>query len=245
MTIWQALLLVGGGALAGVINSMAGGGSILTVPLLVLAGVGGNAANGSNRVGVLTSSLSSVLSFHRRGVTAYRQASVVVAPMMVGSLVGAYGVGRLADDQFEKVFGLLILPIIFLSIRPPRVVEDGPRWGRATMLVVFFGMGLYAGAVQAGVGLLLLAGLTRSGYDLVTANVIKLVVIVPVTLVALPVFIAEGNVRWGPAAVLAAGVAAGGWVGARIAVEGGERVIRWVMVLASLALAGRLFGLYG
>jgi len=245
VTIWEALLLVGGGGVAGIINSMAGGGSILTVPLLVLAGVGGNAANGSNRVGVLTSSISSVFSFHRRGVTAYRKASVVLGPMVLGSLAGAYGVGRLADDQFETVFGVLILPIIFLSIRPPRIVEDAPGWSRGTILFVFFGIGLYAGAVQAGVGLLLLAALTRSGHDLVTANVVKLVVIVPVTVAALPVFIAQGNVRWGPAAVLAIGLAVGGWLGARIAVDGGERVIRWVMALSAVALAGRLLGLYG
>ena len=73
MTFWEAVLLVLGGALAGIINSMAGGGSTLTVPLLVLAGVPGNAANGSNRVGILVSGVTAVTSFHRRGATAYRE----------------------------------------------------------------------------------------------------------------------------------------------------------------------------
>lgn len=245
VSIWEALLLVGGGALAGVINAMAGGGSSLTVPLLVLAGVPGNAANGSNRVGILASTISTTASFHRRGVTAYREAAGILAPVIVGSLVGAFAISRLADDQFETIFGILMLPIIFLSLREPRTPSVGPVWSRRTTLVVFFGIGIYGGAVQAGVGLVLLAALTRAGHDLIKANVIKVLVNVVTTAVALPVFIISGNVHWGPALVLATGLVGGGWVGARIAVEGGERVIRAVMVVAALGLAGNLLGFYG
>lgn len=245
MTFWEAVLLVLGGGLAGIINAMAGGGSSLTVPLLVLAGVPGNDANGSNRVGILTSNITTAWSFHRQGVTAYREAAPVLGPVVVGSLVGSLLISRLADDTFETVFGLLMLPIIFLSLRKPKPRTSGQAWSRGTTTAVFFGIGIYGGAVQAGVGLVLLAALTRAGYDLVKANVIKVLVTLAVTAIALPVFIVQGNVRWGPALVLTAGLAAGGWVGARIAVKGGERVIRWVMVVAALALAGRLLGLYG
>ncbi len=94
MTLWEALLLVVGGVVAGGVNAMAGGGSTLTVPLLVLAGVGGNDANGSNRVGILASNVSTALSFHRRGVTAYREAAPVLLPVVIGSLVGSVGVSR-------------------------------------------------------------------------------------------------------------------------------------------------------
>jgi uncharacterized protein len=65
-----------------------------------------------------------------------------------------------------------------------------------------------------------------------------------VTTVALPVFIGRGDVVWVPALVLAAGFTVGGWVGARLAIQGGERLVRIFMVVASLALAGRLIGLY-
>ena len=154
MTWWQALLLVVGGFFAGGINAVAGGGSTLTVPLLVLAGVPGNAANGSNRIGI------------------------------------------------------------------------------------------YGGAIQAGVGLVMLAALTRAGYDLITANHIKVLVNLVVTTVALPVFILNGQIRWIPALVLAAGFTAGGWFGAHFAVKGGEKWIRVAMVIATVILAGSLLGLY-
>jgi uncharacterized protein len=105
-------------------------------------------------------------------------------------------------------------------------------------------VGLYGGAFQAGIGLVLLAALTRAGYDLVTANSIKVLVNTVVTFVALPVFIARGDVVWVPALLLASGFTAGGWFGAKLAIRGGERLVRVFMVVASLALAGRLIGLY-
>ncbi len=245
MTFWEAVLLAGGGGVAGIINAMAGGGSSLTVPLLVLAGVPGNDANGSNRVGLLTSNLATAWSFHREGVTAYREASPILGPVVVGSLVGSLVISQLADSAFETLFGALMLPIVVLALHNPEPRLDGRTWRPTTTVAVFFLIGLYGGAVQAGVGLVLLAALTRAGYDLVRANVIKVLVVLVVTAIALPVFVVQGQVRWGPAAVLAAGLAIGGWVGARIAVRGGERVIRGVLVVAVIGLAGRLLGLYG
>ena len=99
--------------------------------------------------------------------------------------------------------------------------------------------------MQAGVGLIMLAALTRAGFDLVTANNVKVVANLTLTAVALPVFIVQGKVEWLPALILAAGLTAGGWIGAHAAVSGGERFIRAVMVLAALLLSGKLLGLYG
>ncbi|MFN3217352.1 MAG: sulfite exporter TauE/SafE family protein [Acidimicrobiales bacterium] len=244
MTLWEAALLVLGGTAAGIINAMAGGGSILTVPLLVLAGVSGNDANGSNRVGILVSNMTAAWSFHQQGVKAYREAVPILLPVVIGSLIGSIAISRVTDDAFETIFGLLMLPIIFLSIRKPKVREDAETWSRATTVVVFVLIGIYGGAIQAGVGLVLLAALTRAGFDLVTANVIKVLITLVVTAIALPVFIINDQVRWIPALILTAGLGFGGWVGARIAVKGGERVIRIVMVVAAVGLAGRLLGLY-
>jgi hypothetical protein len=112
-------------------------------------------------------------------------------------------------------------------------------------VAVFTAIGLYGGAVQAGIGLVLLAALTRAGYELVLANNIKAVVNLSITTAALPFFIARGEVEWAPALVLAAGFTVGGWVGAHAAVRGGEQFLRWAMLAAAMLLAGRLLGLYG
>jgi uncharacterized membrane protein YfcA len=244
VTWWQAILLVVGGFFAGGINAVAGGGSTLTVPLLVLAGVPGNAANGSNRIGILTSNAAAAASFARLGVKGLAHTGPVIGPVIVGSLVGSTAISRLTDDAFETLFGLLMIPLIILAIRKPRARLDGPTWPRWLTVLVFFAIGIYGGAIQAGVGLVLLAALTRAGFDLVTANHIKSLVNLVVTAVALPVFILNDQIRWIPALVLAAGFTAGGWFGARFAVQGGEKYIRIMMVIATVILAGSLLGLY-
>lgn len=244
MTWWEAVLLVVGGLFAGGINAVAGGGSTLTVPLLVLAGVPGISANGSNRVGILTSNAAAAASFRRLGVQGLAHAGPVLVPVLLGSLVGSIAIGGLTDDAFETVFGLLMIPLIVLAIKKPKVKADGPTWSRTTTIVVFFLIGIYGGAIQAGVGLVLLAALTRAGFDLIIANNIKVLVTFAVTAVALPVFIVQGQIAWVPALILAAGFTAGGWVGAHVAVGGGEKVIRAVMIGATLVLAGSLLGLY-
>ncbi len=244
MEWWEALLLVCGGIAAGGINAVAGGGSMLTVPLLVLAGVPGNAANGSNRVGILTGNLASAAEFRRLGVEGFKHALPVVGPALVGSLIGSLGISRLTDDTFETVFGLLMIPLILLTINKPKVRTEGESWSRTTTMIVFLGVGIYGGAIQAGVGLVMLAALSRAGFDLVTANSIKVLVNVAVTTVALPVFILQGNVDWLPALVLAVGLTIGGSLGARMGVAKGEEWIRRVMIAAALALAMRLLGVY-
>lgn len=245
MVWWEALLLVGGGLAAGVINAVAGGGSILTVPLLVLAGVPGNNANASNRVGILTSNAAAATAFRKLGVRGLSRSAPVIVPIVVGSLAGSIGITRLTDDQFERVFGLIMLPIVFLSIWPPTPKVGARPWPLAATVAVFLLVGVYGGAVQAGIGLIMLGALTRSGYDLVTANNVKVVANLFLTAVALPVFVVQGKVEWVPALILAAGFTAGGWIGAHAAVKGGERFIRAVMVVAAILLAGNLLGLYG
>lgn len=218
---------------------------MLTVPLLVLAGVPGVAANGSNRVGILTSNAATFLSFRREGKTVDpKSLTAIIPPALVGSAVGAFGISQLTDETFERVFGLMMIPLIILTIRKPQVHEDAEDWPAALTAVVFFGIGIYAGAIQAGVGLVLLAALSRAGLDLVTANVVKVIFTFFATCIALPIFVLQGNVRWLPALVLAVGLSIGGWMGAKLAVRGGEDRVRAVMLVAAIALALKLLGVW-
>jgi uncharacterized membrane protein YfcA len=247
VSLAEASLLAVGGLVAGVVNTLAGGGSILTVPLLVLTGLPGTLANGTNRVGILVQNTSAAWSFRRDGVSGLQDVWPVLIPVATGSLLGALWVSQLTSETFERVFGvvmlLLLVPTLWSPRRAPRETSARP-WPPLVSAIVFLGIGLYGGSVQAGVGLVLVMALSRAGFDLVRANSIKVVVVAVLALVALPVFIAARQVAWAPALVLAAGYALGGALGARIAVRGGERVIRPVMTLAVLAMAGRMLRLY-
>lgn len=245
MSALDAIILVLGGLAAGTINTIAGGGSLLTVPLLVLIGLDGGVANGTNRVGVLFSNLAGSAGFAREGVPGARAAVPVLIPVMIGSLLGSFVISGVADDTFERAFGLLMIPLLFLGIFKPKPKSDeAGGWSPMVTTAVFFLIGIYGGAFQAGVGIVLVVALSRAGFDLVTANSVKVIVILALTAIAVPVFVIQDQVRWAPGLILGLGFAIGGFLGARVAVKGGERVIRPVLVVAVLAMAGRMLGLY-
>lgn len=240
----SVLLLLIGGFFAGVINSMAGGGSLLTVPLLSLAGVCGTTANGTNRVAVLVQNATGAYGYAKHSVGNLQKTIQVLVPAVVGGLVGSVSASQIPDDDFERLFGFIMLPLLALSVWRPNVDKSTDDWPAGLMAAVFFGVGVYAGAVQAGVGLILLLVLSRAGFDLVTANAIKTIVILGITIIAVPVFVYNDQVRWLPAAVLSVGMGAGGYAGARFAVEGGKRVIQPVLIVVVLILAARMLGLW-
>jgi len=245
LSSWIAL--AAGGLVAGVINTLAGGGSLLTVPLLVFLGLPATTANGTNRIGVLAQNLISTLRFREQGLDGLRGAKPILVPVVLGSLVGATLASRMSAELFRQFFGiamiLLLYPMLRTRPKQPEPTQKPARSGLGNQLV-FFGIGLYGGAIQAGVGLLLIAALARSGLDLVRANAIKVVIVGVLTLVAVPVFIAHDQVDWSLASALVVGFGIGGELGARAAVKGGEGLIKPVLVLAVIAMAGRMLGLY-
>src|SRR5262245_8358277 len=238
-----AILLVGGTA-AGVVNTLAGGGSLLSVPLLVLLGLPGTVANGTNRVGVLLQSLVAAARFRGSGLLELRTLLPVLAPLLAGSLVGAVAIARAPHATFERLFGALMLVLLVPTLRRSRATTPGPGLGRLASALVFFALGLYGGALQAGLGILLVFALVYAGHDLVRANAIKTAANAALTCAAIPVFAAAGQIAWRPALVLALGFAAGAELGVRLAIARGERVLRPVLVAGVAALAGRMLGLY-
>ena len=238
-------MLVAGGLAAGVVNTLAGGGSLLTVPLLVLTGLPGTIANGSNRVGILLQNGVAAWRFRSQGIWDVRSAMLELASVAAGAVAGAFVVTQLSDRFFERAFAVTMVVLLVPTLRRPSAPgvrrERPPAWLRAP---AFFTIGLYGGAFQAGVGILLVFALAWAGYDLVRANGLKVAINFCFTLLAVPVFVLERKIAWPPALALAAGFAVGGELGARLAVRGGERLIRPVLALAVLALAGRMLGLY-
>ncbi len=244
MTAPEALLLFVAGLVAGIVNTLAGAGSLLTLPALVLLGLPGTVANGTNRIGVLVQSLVATWRFRARGLSGLDAAWPVLAPTCVGTLIGAVAVSRIADETFERIYGLLMLALLVPTLRPPRADRPKRPLGARTRNALFFAIGLYGGAFQAGVGIPLGLALVAQGHDLVRAQVIKVTVIAVYTLLAVPIFVWEQQVRWIPALALAGGFAVGGAAGARLTLAGGERIVRAVLGVAVTALAARMLGVF-
>ena len=234
------LLLVAGGAFAGFVNTLAGGGSFLTVPLLVLAGLPATEANATNRVGVLAASASALWGFRRERVGGLEHTAPVILAVLGGSWLGAWGASVVSDAWFERAFGVVMLLALPLLLKAPEPRSTGLRTGFGAQ-ALFVAVGFYGGAIQAGIGIpLVLVLVGFAGFDLVRANHIKMALVGALTIVALAQFAWAGKIWWLHGAVLAVGNGLGAQLASRWGARAGARLIRPVLVLCVVALAARM-----
>jgi uncharacterized membrane protein YfcA len=232
------------GVIAGFLNVLAAGGSLLTLPLLIFFGFPAATANGTNRVAILVQSIAAVTSFRQQG-HAEPRATLPFALMAVpGAVVGALVAVRVSDELFRAILAAVLVLSVFGLLFPNRQPRSAGRYSRRAYiaaLLSFVGVGFYGGFIQAGVGFLFMLLLHRMlGLDLVRTNVYKVLIVLFLSIPALVVFILTGHVVWGTALVLAAGTATGAIVATRVSVKGGERPIRIVLAIALLLMAVRL-----
>ncbi len=250
MAWYLYLAVIAAGFAAGFINTLAGSGSLITLPLLIFMGLPANVANGTNRVGVLLQNVVGVGSFHRQKVLDWRGGLILSAPAVVGSIIGAQIAVNLDETMMRRTIGvLMIVMLVTILVEPKRWLEGRPEamhqrpgW---VQLLIFFAIGVYGGFIQAGVGIFLLAGLVLgAGYDLVWANAVKVLIVLCFTLSALVVFQANSQVQWAIGLILAVGNMLGAWVAARMAVERGAPFVRWLLIVVVIASAAQLLGLF-
>ncbi|MCB9569351.1 MAG: sulfite exporter TauE/SafE family protein [Myxococcales bacterium] len=234
-------LLAAAGLFAGIVNTLAGGGSFLILPLLIGLGLPPTVANGTSRVGVVVQGLSSAWTFHGRGIREYRITARLAAPMVVGALVGAWLATRFDDELLRPLIGVILVAwALILGLRPGRFLKPPPEPSPPSWLsdLASVAIGLYGGFLQAGVGFPLLALLVPGlGYPAVAANAIKVRVVLIYSLLSLPIFALAGQIAWREGLVLGAGTMAGGWLGAHIQLRAGAGVVRWA-VLVMVAIGG-------
>lgn len=238
-----ALLTVG--FVSGFLNILAGGGSLLTLPLLIFLGLPATTANATNRVGVLFQNLTAVVSFRRKGVLPLGLGLFCTAPALLGSYIGATWAVDVDELLFKRLLAAIMLGVLLLTLFDPlkhRRTEtvSFTFWRSAALLASFFLIGIYGGFVQAGVGFLIIPALLVHGLDLVRTNAVKILVILLFTVPALAVFMAHGQVDWPLGLVLAAGNASGGWVASHLAVKKGHDWIKRVVALTVLLFALKL-----
>jgi uncharacterized membrane protein YfcA len=246
MDFWMYVLVVLVGFVAGFINTIAGSGSLLTLPLLIFLGLPANVANGTNRIGVLLQSLVAVGSFKQKKVFEWKEGIWLTIPAIVGSFIGAAFAVNLDDQLMNRIIGGLLVFMFFLMLyKPEKWIKEQEKVVHAkpsiVQLIIFFGIGFYGGFIQAGVGFFLLAGLVLgAGFDLLKANAIKVLIVFAFTLVALVVFIYNQQVDYKLGFILAIGSMLGAWVATHVAIKKGSEFIRWFVLAAVFVFAVKL-----
>lgn len=243
LTLWHYAAIAALGVAAGVINILAGGGSNLILPVLMMFGIPPDIANGSNRVGVFLQSLEGIRGFAKAGKIPPRENIVqLLIPTASGGLAGAVLAAVLPAAVLKPTLLLAMLAVAGLMLFKPHLMTahaaagvplDVRRHKRAWLLL--FGCGIYGGFVQAGVGLLMLPvlmGLLH--YDPARANALKIICTLGFTTVALLVFLLNGQVWWLLGLTLAAGNVAGAAIGVRCALKISPQKMRWLVFVMTL-----------
>jgi len=243
--IWQIFVLGLVGVMAGWLNVMAGGGSLLTVPIMLFMGVPGPVANGTNRIAILAQNITAVNTFRRRGFSDFRLSLSLSAAAALGALGGASVGVHLDGVWFDRVLALVMVAVMVLmatgqdKVKPVGGDAEPKNLWLGHLLMV--GAGFWGGFIQIGVGFVLMPILHRvMGLDLVRVNMHKVFVVLVFTIVALAVFASRLELLWWTGIGLAVGNSIGGWLGAHTTVAHGEALIRRVLYLALTAFIIKL-----
>lgn len=246
MSFLSVLLVFGVGVFTGFINIIAGGGSLLTLPMLIFLGLPSAVANGTNRVALTMQNIVAIWNFKRKGIFDYKLGIFLSIPAVIGSLLGAGIAISISDELFNKMLAVVMFLVILTFIKKPRkkiveAEEELNKKKKIILIIIFFFAGLYGGLLQAGTGFIIISSLVViTSLSLVEINGIKVIVIFFFVLSSLIVFIISGNVNWVFALVLSIGNAIGGYFGSNFAVSKGDKWIRRILIIMVSFMAVKL-----
>ncbi len=248
MTVIEIVILIFSGLLVGFINTLAGGGSIISLSILMFLGLPANVANGTNRIALLIQNIAAVGNFKRQNVLDTKKGIKLAIPATIGSIGGAFVAVDLNKHIIEIAIGIVMIVMVFVLLYKPQQWLKGKeelRDKKVTMgqMILYFFIGIYAGFLHMGVGYALLAALVLgSGYDLVKANAVKVFIILIWTPIDLVIFIWHGQVDFAYGFTLAIGNFIGALIASRMAVKRGASFVRWIIIAVIVVTALEMLG---
>ncbi|MEL6675665.1 MAG: sulfite exporter TauE/SafE family protein [Bacteroidota bacterium] len=253
LSLGSWILFLIAGVVTGVINTLAGSGSLITLPIFnLICGLPLTVANGTNRIGALIQSGVGLYSLHRTGQFSGKGAAWLVGAALLGAILGANLAVSLDETMMNyTIAGLMIFMLAVLLVNPKQWIRESEASAEGNRslknLIIFFLIGAYGGFIQAGVGVFLLAGLVLSAkYSLKAANGVKLLIVFCFSIPALYIFLSQGMVHWGFGLSMAASQS----VGAVLAVRWLSKVpqanvwIHRLLILIVIAAALKYLGVY-
>lgn len=241
------LILFGVGTIAGILNVMAGGGSTLTLPTLIFLGLDATVANGTNRIAILVQNISAIYSFKREKFSKFKISFKMSLFTLPGAILGAIAATKIEGEAFEKILGIVMIGVIVTMLIPRKQKFYEEKIEKVPWLVylAMFGVGFYGGFIQVGVGFILMAVLHYMlKENLVLVNVHKVFVVFIYTIPAIIIFAISDSIDWFYGISLAAGNATGGWWSAKLSVKKGEKIVKWVLLIAIFIMSLKLLGVF-
>lgn len=238
------------GVSTGFINTLAGSGSLITLPFLLFLGLPGDVANGTNRVSILFASAVGAFTLKKQTGMSLKGTGIFIWPTLIAAIMGAWLASELGPRNMETVIavvlGIMLIPLLLNSKRWLREAkaERNPKlhW---LLVVIFLAIGFYGGFIQAGTGVLFLSGMVLvAGYPLAEANVVKNLTVFAYTVPVLVVFIIQDQVDWGIGLIMAAGQTTGAWVAGRFAGKSKKAAV-YIHILLVIMVVASMLKLFG
>jgi len=236
----KSLILFVAGAVAGFINIIAGGGSMLTIGAMILLGVEPVVANGTNRIGVLTGTVSGAITYKAEKFTDLKTSILLGVCAVPGAILGSIFSIKISNQLFEKLLAVIMIFILISMLLPSKKKEQAAEKLKKSYLIypAMVLIGFYGGFIQIGVGLILMAAIKfLMSYDLVRANMHKTFVVLIYTLPVLLIFGINGKVNWFYSIVLALGNALGSYTSVKLSLKKGEKFVKAVMIVAIVLMS--------
>ncbi len=249
MTWIEVVALIISGLFVGFINTLAGGGTIISLTVLMLFGLSPSVANGTNRVAVLIQNIVAVRNFSQQKLIDTKKGIYYGIPTLIGSILGASIVINLNEKIIEYCFGGVMLMMLFFLIRNPKkwLINNEELLKKPyslKMIIIFFLIGIYGGFIHVGVGYFILMGFVFGvGFDLLRSNAMKnflVLIYVPFTLI---IFIINNQVRWDYGLIHSIGNIIGAYIASKWAIEWGANFVKWVMIVIIFLSSLQMFGI--
>ncbi len=251
MEIWQILLLIFVGVFAGWLNVMAGGGSLLTVPLMLFMDIPAPIANGTNRIAILAQNITAVYTFYRKGFSDIKLGLSLSLFASIGAVAGAWFGVHLDGVWFNRILAVvMILVMIVMATGKPitqdksqqtQPVKNNPVKNKVLGHLCMVAAGFWGGLIQIGVGFIFMPILHRvMGFNLIQVNMYKVFIILNYTIIALFIFASQLQLLWWAGLGLALGNSIGGWYGAHTTIHKGEAWIKTVLYITLSAFIIKL-----
>lgn len=241
----ELILLAVTGVATGFLNVMAGGGSMLSVPIMIFLGVPGTVANGTNRIAILPQNVAAVWAFYRKGFSNFKLSLSLGACTIPGTLIGATLASKVANDQFNTLLAvIMVIVLIVMSLPQPKTIEVNAKPSRNRMIAghaLMVLIGFWGGFIHIGVGFLLMPVLNRvMQLDLITTNAHKVFIVLCYTVVALAVFASQLELIWKYGIALGIGTWTGAWLAANMQVKKGIGAIKVTLNIVIVAFIIKL-----
>ncbi len=244
---YQYFILIGIGFLVGFINTIAGGGSLITLPVLIFFGIPPSVANGTNRVAIVFQTAMATAGFKSKGVSTFPFNIFLGVSALFGAIIGAKIAVDIKGETFNKILAIVMIVVVLLILFKPKISTLNYQerlTGKYLWLgcIAFFFFGIYGGFINAGLGFIMILFLHFvNRMNLVRVNATKVVVVLIYTLSALAVFVLNDKVNWEVGLILALGNGGGAWVASRFSVKKGEGFIKSFMIVMVVVMAIKLW----